>query len=188
MSNETDFNHPKWVAFSQMTCKIISLINLLLVLFMIIIILKNKTYSMMTTLSIHSGIGVIFHSISYLLTQDEDSFSCKIISVIHFCTLILLIHVFFIYYLLTLLMSFKWGNLRTCYFQFVIYLINWIIIAAFAILVATIPNIVDDLQVCRPEIGDPRSTTGSVYMIVMLSSTCVMYVIMRIKISKSIND
>ena len=171
------------VPFSQLASKIISAANLLLVLFMFIIIFKNKNYSMTTSLSIHLGIGVTFNAISYFLS-DEGTLVCKIKSVIHFCSLILLIHILFIYYLITLLMSFKWAKLKTFSVQLIIYIINWIIIVFFAILI----NKKDDLQTCRPYLSDPRLITGSVYMMVVLSSTCVLYIIMKIKISKSIND
>ena len=175
------------VPFSQLASKIISAANLLLVLFMFIIIFKNKNYSMTTSLSIHLGIGVTFNAISYFLS-DEGTLVCKIKSVIHFCSLILLIHILFIYYLITLLMSFKWAKLKTFSVQLTIYIINWIIIVFFAIFISFVENEKDDLQTCRPCLSDPRLITGSVYMMVVLSSTCVLYIIMKIKISKSIND
>ena len=85
-------------------------------------------------------------------------------------------------------MSFKWAKLKTFSVQFIIYIINWIIIVFFAILISFVKNEKDDLETCRPDLSDGRLITGSVYMMVVLSSTCILYIIMKIKISKSIND
>ena len=185
----SDGNNDNYIiSFSQLASQIISAVNLLLVLFMFIIIFKNKNYSMTTSLSIHLGIGVTFNAVSYFLSDNEKTLVCKIKSVIHFCSLILLIHILFIYYLITLMMSFKWAKLKTFSVQLTIYIINWIIIVFFAIFISFVENEKDDLQTCRPCLSDPRLITGSVYMMVVLSSTCVLYIIMKIKISKSIND
>lgn len=173
--------------FSILSSKILSAINLLLTLFMFIIIFKNKNYSMMTSLSIHLGIGVTFNAVSYFL-PDENDLVCSTKSIIHFCSLILLIHVFLIYYLITLLMSFKWNKLKTPSFQFFIYILNWIIIVCFAILVSTLYTEPDELGACRPDIKDGKLIIGSVYMMVVLMSTCILYIIMRIKISKLMNE
>ena len=181
-------SHDDVVKFSRIASQIISAINLLLVLSMFIIIFKNKNYSMTTSLSIHLGIGVTFNAVSYFLSDDENTLPCKIKSVIHFCSLILLIHIFFIYYLITLLMSFRWEKLKTFNVQLIIYIINWMIIVFFAIFISFVESKRDDLQICRPDLSDARLITGSVYMMVVLSSTCILYIIMKIKISKSIDD
>ena len=82
-------------------------------------------------------------------------------------------------------MSFKWEKLKTFSVQFIIHIINWIIIVFFAILISFVNNKQDALNTYRPNL---RLITGSVYMMVVLSSTCILCIIMKIKISKSIND
>jgi hypothetical protein len=76
MSDGSNVNNV--VSFTQLTSKVISSVNLLLKLFMFINIFKNKNYSMITTLSIHLGIGVTFKTVNYFLSGDEETLFCKI--------------------------------------------------------------------------------------------------------------
>ena len=185
LENEKEFEHPELIKFSNTFGFVLSIISLVFILCCIILILKFRNFSFMTTFSIHLSINQLSHSLSYIIPNPPDvtyektynEFQPKLKALLHVLSLSFEANIFIIYFFMLFCICKNFKRIILWPYQLALYIFNWVVVGVFFYLYNQLEVTINALGSCRFARGALPNVINKIYILVVFVITIIFYIL-----------
>jgi hypothetical protein len=133
---------------------------------------------------IHLSLSYGLNAISFLFPIKTVNEGCFPQAFLHLISLTFTLNVILIYYILSYLIVIEWDKIGTFFFQFMMYLVNWITLIFFLIFFVNATTTIETLNTCRFKVKFENWITivNTIYSFVVIIMTCYVYRLIRKKL------
>lgn len=190
--------HPIATKSCDIISTIYAVIMFILFIILVIITIKQRTFTVKQVFSFNLGIVCVINAISFLMPDPELSANenlidksnnpmCLVKALFHVGTIIGSVNITFLCYFLFLVEISNKMFWERCCFQTICYIVNWIIIGLFIVFFAFYDLELNKLECCRFQLGQAAPTTSIVYSAVLIVLTFIEYFLLRYKVKQIIS-